>query len=54
MNTYAQPIRLHQLRCFEFGAGTAAQVGDWTGVQLNPDTANPAAVIAARMLSTQT
>jgi hypothetical protein len=49
MNTYAQPIRLPQLRRFEFGAGTAAQVGDWAGVQPKPDTANPAAAIAARM-----
>ena len=29
MINYAQPIRLHQPRRFEFGAGTAAQVGDW-------------------------
>ena len=47
MNSYAQPIRLHQLRCFEFGAGTTAQVGDWAGVQPKPDIANPAAAIAA-------
>jgi hypothetical protein len=47
VNTYAHPIRLPQLRGFEFGAGTAAQVGDWTGVQPKPNTANPAAAIAA-------
>lgn len=29
MINYAQPLRLHQPRRFEFGAGTAAQVGDW-------------------------
>ncbi len=29
MINYAQPIRLHQPRRLEFGAGTAAQVGDW-------------------------
>ncbi|MGB8811659.1 MAG: iron-containing alcohol dehydrogenase [Paracoccaceae bacterium] len=29
MTDYAAPIRLHQPRRFEFGAGSAAQVGDW-------------------------
>ncbi len=29
MINYAAPIRLHQPRRFEFGAGSAAQVGDW-------------------------
>lgn len=29
MINYAQPLRLHQPRRFEFGTGTAAQLGDW-------------------------
>ncbi|MGV8950858.1 MAG: iron-containing alcohol dehydrogenase [Cypionkella sp.] len=33
MTGYASPLRLHQPRRFEFGAGTAAQVGDWARSQ---------------------
>lgn len=33
MSDLARPLRLYQPRRFEFGAGTAAQVGDWASVQ---------------------
>lgn len=33
MTDYASPLRLHQPRRFDFGAGTAAQIGDWARAQ---------------------
>ena len=33
MTDLSRPLRLYQPRRFEFGAGTAAQVGDWATAQ---------------------